>query len=72
MTTSDGRVEILYCIASGHDFEYTYNWSNARGTVGINSPVLYAFEAGTYHCHVSNGMENVCSEPIMITEGTLL
>ena len=69
ITLTDGRVAILYCVSSGHSFEYRYQWDNVLGPVGVNSPVLYAFEPGTYQCTVTNGMDTVTSEPIMVTEG---
>lgn len=69
MTLTEGRVEILYCVASGHSFEYRYQWDNVLGPVGVNSPVLYAFEPGTYWCTVTNQVDTVTSEPIVVTEG---
>ena len=71
MTMSNGKVEVLYCVVSGHNLEYRYTWKNALGLVGINSPVLYAFEPGTYRCTVTRGHDGdtVNSQPILVMEG---
>ena len=54
---TDGRVAILYCVSSGHSFEYRYQWDNVLGPVGVTSPVIYAFEPGTYRCTMTNGVD---------------
>ena len=43
------------------------------GVVGINSPVFYAFEPGTYHCIVTNeNGEKTYSQSIVVREGIYL
>lgn len=71
ITMRDGKVEVLYCVVSGHNLEYKYTWENALGPVGINSPVLYAFEPGTYRCTVTSGDDGntTYSQPILVMEG---
>ena len=61
---------MLYCIASSHNFDTTYTWKIAFGTVGINSPVLYAKLPGVYQCTVRNGISEATSKQMVITEGT--
>lgn len=64
-------VEPLYCVASGHNLKYKYTWDNITGVVGVNSPIFYAFELGTYRCTVTNEYDEVAYSPsIVVREGT--
>lgn len=50
----------LYCIVSNHSSGVQYSWDNIRGPVGVNSPVLYVSQPGTYRCTVTEDEGDTC------------
>ena len=51
----------IFCIASGHSLEFTYEWKVSGRTVGTNSCVLWVNQPGVYNCRVEHIMTAECS-----------
>lgn len=60
----------LYCIASRHSLSTLYEWDNVVGPIGVNSPVTYISEPGTYRCVVTDGDGKVAyARDVVVTRG---
>ena len=46
---------MVYCIISPYTLKCLYTWKNAKGPVGVNSPVLYVKLPGVYQCTIKSG-----------------
>ena len=58
----------LFCIASGHNMSYIYEWEKVKvGPVGADSPVLWVDSPGLYSCTVTNGMEKCFSRSMRVS-----
>ena len=44
----------LFCLASNHTIETSYEWICEGVKVGISSPVLYVCKPGLYQCLVTD------------------
>ena len=62
----------LYCIVSNHSSGVQYSWDNIRGPVGVNSPVLYVSQPGTYRCTITEVEGDTCfSKSIVVRKGNI-
>lgn len=60
----------LYCVASGHSLDYTYQWKRGSVTLYGNTPVLWVNQIGPYICNITHSSNNAASQVINV-EGKL-